>query len=261
MFALRLATLCLMCLMSTTMLRASDPSNPPDSSCTTRLTWHRRMCRSRAGSIPHSIVLPRKGYVQSAIVSLRPWTRLSCARLINEAEKRVADDPQAPSDAASLLRSLKEEFAPELLEVDGGRNLEFRLESVDQRSTTIAGRPLTDGYHFAETIVDDYGRPFGEGENIYSGLSFRASAGPIRGLRTCRDSTRSVSDGSGCRSSTGDCGGGFHASGAAGPPSNFTRGRLLDANRLLHRCQQPIHLRQADPMVGAGAERLDSLQQ
>ena len=46
------------------------------------------------------------------------------------------------------------------------------MESLDQRVTTIAGRPLTDGFHFGETLVDDDGRPFAEGANIYSGFSF-----------------------------------------------------------------------------------------
>ena len=36
--------------------------------------------------------LAAEGYVPSAIVGLRPWTRLSCAALVKEAEERVADD-------------------------------------------------------------------------------------------------------------------------------------------------------------------------
>ena len=35
--------------------------------------------------------LAAEGYVQTAFFSLRPWTRLDCARLIEEAEDQIAD--------------------------------------------------------------------------------------------------------------------------------------------------------------------------
>ena len=119
--------------------------------------------------------LEAEGYLPDAIVGLRPWTRMACARFVQEAEDRVIHDRDTPSDVAVLLRSLNEEFGVERQQLRGGRNTQFFLDSVDQRSTSIAGRPLTDGYHFAETIVDDYGRPFGQGENDYTGLAVRAT--------------------------------------------------------------------------------------
>src|SRR5580692_1685013 len=57
--------------------------------------------------------LAAEGYVQTAFLSLRPWTRLDCARLIEEAEDQITGEP-VPSDAPALLRSLKLEFAAEL---------------------------------------------------------------------------------------------------------------------------------------------------
>lgn len=261
MFALRLATLCLMCLMPTTMLRASDPSNPPDKQLHNAADMASTYVPIESWVYPAFDRLAAEGFVPSAIVSLRPWTRLSCARLINEAEKRVADDPQAPFDAASLLRSLSEEFAPELLEVDGGRNLEFRLESIDQRSTTIAGRPLTDGYHFAETIVDDYGRPFGEGENSYSGLSFHASAGPIAAYARAEIQRVPSVTAPDAAAQQAIAAADFAASGAAGPPSNFTRGRLLDANLSYTVANNQFTFGKQTLWWGPAQERLDSLQQ
>jgi len=176
--------------------------------------------------------LAAEGYVPSAIVSLRPWTRMACARLLLEAEQRIAQDSKAPSDAPELLSSLNEEFAAERTRmIDGDRNLEFRVESVDQRSTTIAGRPLTDGYHFAETIVSNYGRPFAEGENDYSGLSVRATAGHFAFYGRAEiqrvPSTPSPDAAAQQAIAMADF---TSAAAAAGPPSNFTRGRLLDAN-------------------------------
>jgi hypothetical protein len=179
MFPLRLTTMFLVTLVPTMMLRASDPANPPDTQLRDEANMASTYVPIESWVYPAFDRLAAEGYAPSGIVGLRPWTRLGCAHLVEEAQDRIADDAEAPADAATLLRSLSEEFAAELRRMNGGRNLEFRLESVDQRSTTITGRPLTDGYHFAETIVDNYGRPFGKGENSYSGLSFHATAGPF----------------------------------------------------------------------------------
>jgi hypothetical protein len=114
--------------------------------------------------------------------------------------------------------------------MDGGRNAEFRLESVDQRSTSIAGRPLTDGYHFAETIVNDYGRPFGQGENSYTGMSLRATAGPFAAYVRAELQQVALAPSPNAATQAAIAAVDFTAPGAFGPPSDFTRGRLLDAN-------------------------------
>src|SRR5207244_13579665 len=41
------------------------------------------------------------------------------------------------------------------------------------------GSPLPDGYHFGQTIVNDYGRPYGQGFNAVGGLTAHAEAGPF----------------------------------------------------------------------------------
>jgi hypothetical protein len=174
--------------------------------------------------------LAAEGYLPGAFVGLRPWTRMTCAQLVIEARQRISRDLKPPDDASSLVRSLEDEFVLEQQRMKGGRNVEFRLESVEQRSTSIVGRPLTDGYHFAETIVDDYGRPFGRGENNYSGVSFRATAG--RFAAYVRAEVQSVASASGPSSATqaAIAKADFTAPGTFGPPSGFTRGRVLDAN-------------------------------
>jgi Capsule assembly protein Wzi len=43
--------------------------------------------------------------------------------------------------------------------------------------TGISGPPLHDGYHFGQTIINDYGRPYGEGFNNITGASAHAVAG------------------------------------------------------------------------------------
>jgi hypothetical protein len=87
--------------------------------------------------------LAAEGYLPSAFFSLRPWTRNECARLVQEAEARTPPPP-AGSDVPGLLKALRQEFAPELSDV-GPPRYAGQIESVDQRATVIAGRPLTDG--------------------------------------------------------------------------------------------------------------------
>jgi len=230
MFALRLSMFFLVCLGPTTMLRASDPSNPPGMQLHNAADMASTYVPIESWVYPAFNRLAAEGYVPSAIVSLRPWTRLSCARLVKEAVKRIADDPKGPLDAATLLRSLSEEFAVELPQIDGARNLEFRLESVDQRSTTIDGRPITDGYHFAETIVDDYGRPFAGGENDYTGFTIRATEGPFAAYARAEIQRVPSAPAPNAAAQQAIAAADFTSAGAAGPPSNFTRGRLLDAS-------------------------------
>jgi hypothetical protein len=229
MSALRNTILFFVYLMPNAMLQASS-SNPNDAQQRNAADMASTYVPIESWIYPAFDRLAAEGYVGSAIVSLRPWTRIDCARLVEEAEKRIAHDQKPPSDAAALLSSLKEEFAVEQQRIDGARNLEFRLESLDQRSTSIAGRPLTDGYHFAETIVDDYGRPFAQGENDYSGVSFRATAGPFAAYARAeiqRVPSAPVPD---AATQQAIAAADFTSTGALGPPSDFTRGRLLDAN-------------------------------
>jgi Capsule assembly protein Wzi len=225
----RSLTLLPMCLMLTKVFHAANPSDPQDAQQRSASNMASTYVPIESWVYPASERLAAEGYLQSAFFDLRPWTRMDCARLVEEAEDNINNDPTT-SDGPTLLRSLKEEFNLELRRRTGGRNAEFRLESLDQRVTAIAGRPLTDGYHFAETLVDDEGRPFAEGANLYSEVSFRATAGrfaayvktelqrvppaPVPGLQA--QQAIALAD--------------FTPVGAKGPHSGFTRGRLLDAN-------------------------------
>jgi hypothetical protein len=118
------------------------------------------------------------GFVRTAILGLRPWTRLECARQVNEAtDLRV--DPDAAPEAAELRDALTQEFAAEIQRMGGEKNRHAQVESVYARATGIAGKPLTDNEHFGQTILNDYGRPFQEGFNGLTGASGWAAAGPF----------------------------------------------------------------------------------
>src|ERR1700759_965097 len=78
-------------------------------------------------------LLQSKGLVQSAFFNMRPWTRLTCARLVEEAEDR-AEETTPDNDTAKTLHTLQSEFAIELARRSGERNVEALLESSSQRT-------------------------------------------------------------------------------------------------------------------------------
>jgi hypothetical protein len=119
------------------------------------------------------------GLVQTGFSGMRPWTRMECARLVEESNELLKQDGAEPSEPTRLQRALATEFADELDRIASGRNVGAQVESVYTRVTGIAGSPLRDGYHFGQTIINDNGRPYAEGTNIITGVSGRALAGPL----------------------------------------------------------------------------------
>ena len=118
------------------------------------------------------------GYIKTESLGIRPWTRLECARLLNEAADRALDGQGSP-EVEELSQALSDEFAAESDRMSGEENIHAQLESVYQRSMGISGAPLTDGYHFGQTVAGDFGRPFQAGFNTMLGTSGWAVAGPF----------------------------------------------------------------------------------
>ena len=167
------------------------------------------------------------GYVQTDFAGQRPWTRMECARLVTEAGDRAADE--GDNEAGSLYHSLAQEFALELRREDGAPNVGFQVESIYSQVLGISGRPLVDGYHFAQTVYNDFGRPFGEGTNSYSGTALRAVAGPaafyFRGEYQQSGTVSALSPAAQSAIAKAD----FTPAASAGPASNVSRFRLIDA--------------------------------
>lgn len=167
------------------------------------------------------------GFVQTDFAGQRPWTRMECARLVVEAGERAADN--ADSEASALYRSLSNEFALELRREDGAPNTGFQVESIYTQVLGISGRPLADSYHFGQTVINDFGRPYGEGTNAYSGGAFRAVAGPmafyLRGEYQHSGTITPLSPAAQQAIAAAD----FTPTASAGPPSDVSRFRLIDA--------------------------------
>lgn len=118
------------------------------------------------------------GFIHSDFDAERPFTRLECARIAAEAEENATYDEL--DDVREMINSLRAEFAREF-EVGGGEgaNRSAELESVYTRFTEISGPVLRDGYHFGQTLYNDYGRPYGRGFNDVTGFAARATSGPL----------------------------------------------------------------------------------
>lgn len=119
------------------------------------------------------------GYVHSADLGLRPWTRMECARLLQQEALKRLQNEEGNITAEEVYESLKGEFGDEIARLDGATNLDVNLDSVYTRATEISGTPLHNSLNFGQTIINDYGRPYGQGFNNVSGVSGSAVAGPL----------------------------------------------------------------------------------
>lgn len=112
------------------------------------------------------------GYAPDADTLVLPWTRRQCLTLTDEAQDIASRRSTkllagaVNSEALGLIAALRVEFAsaeqaPQMA----------RIESIYTRLTDISGAPLRDSYHFGQTLIDDFGRPYEEGVNTVTGLT------------------------------------------------------------------------------------------
>lgn len=108
---------------------------------------------------------------------MRPWTRIECGRLVEEAGDRIRAEESSPPEVNRLYETLAKEFETDLDVLAGGANRSVHMESAYTRLMEIEGQPLHDSYHFGQTIINDFGRPYEEGFNNVTGFSGWGSAG------------------------------------------------------------------------------------
>jgi hypothetical protein len=126
--------------------------------------------------------LAAMGYAPDEEQLGEPWTREQCALLVEEAEDIASRHSTKISagamneEAFRLIAALEAEFSQETSTSASGQ-----IESLYTRFTQIAGRPLNDSYHFGQTLVNDYGRPYGEGANAVGGFSAFGTWGRLSG--------------------------------------------------------------------------------
>ncbi len=112
-----------------------------------------------------------KGYLPTAYLGLRPWTRLSLAHMLRLSASDLLRAAQADDEVGEIYSSLSEELHPELSD-DHSRQV--HPESVYFRGRHIEGNPLNDSFHAGQSIVNDYGRTYQPGFNSLAGYSARS---------------------------------------------------------------------------------------
>jgi hypothetical protein len=113
------------------------------------------------------------GYLPTAYLGLRPWTRASLAHMLTLSQDSL-QSTYAPAEAIEINARLRKELAPELA---GNRSTSIRAASVYTRVREINGDILNDSFHLGQTIVNDYGRPDEPGLNNITGISAEAQSG------------------------------------------------------------------------------------
>jgi hypothetical protein len=106
------------------------------------------------------------GYADSAYLDMRPWTRTSCLRILEETYPKLQDAPK-DQEAWRIFQALAVEFGAEA----GQTNPQATLRNVYTRNMYIKGRPINDSFHFGQTLINDYGRPYQEGFNALDGFT------------------------------------------------------------------------------------------
>src|SRR5271154_2587073 len=112
------------------------------------------------------------GYADSAYLGMRPWTRTSCLRILEETYPKLQDAPK-DQEAWRIFQALAVEFGAEA----GQTNPQAKIYDAYTRNMYIKGRPINDSAHFGQTLINDYGRPYEEGFNMVDGFVARAEDG------------------------------------------------------------------------------------
>jgi hypothetical protein len=128
---------------------------------------------------PAVLRLYSMGFLDNVYLGMRPWTRASLSHMLEDAGTNIEDSAEGPvtDEARKLYDALNLE-----LERDSNGPCAVHVGSARVESTYtvlrgVSGTPLRDSFHLGSTIVNDYGRPYENGFNNYSGASGYATAG------------------------------------------------------------------------------------
>jgi hypothetical protein len=128
---------------------------------------------------PEILRLYSLGFIDTAFLGMRPYTRASVAHMLDESAGKIYNSDS--DEAKEIYRALSRELAPDLELPTDAHSGHSEIESVYTRLLGITGPPLRDPYHAGQTIVNDYGRPYAEGFNNITGASVRTTFGRYSG--------------------------------------------------------------------------------
>ncbi len=128
---------------------------------------------------PAVVRLYSLGFLDHVFLGLRPWTRASLSHMLEDTGNNIENAAEGPvtDEARKLYDALNRELHLDSEVPCTVRTGDAHIESTYTVMRTISGTPLRDSFHLGSTIVNDYGRPYGNGFNNYSGISGYAIAG------------------------------------------------------------------------------------
>jgi hypothetical protein len=146
-------------------------------------------CKASGGVLPADVYIPMDswvypelsrlhalGYLDTAFLGVRPWTRRSIQRMLDEMDDQ--ENVPADSQAADIVAAVRREVGSEQDdESQVGHELLFGCEQIYSRLQGISGLSLRDSFHLGQTIANDYGRPYEPGFNTVDGAAGSAQFG------------------------------------------------------------------------------------
>jgi hypothetical protein len=124
---------------------------------------------------PMALRLYSLGYLDTAFINMRPWTRRSLLHMLQKSTPAIMTG--GDDEAIDLLAKLDDYLAAEdpAAPVEGTtfrpRGMLYGVQSVYTRMLGIDGTSLRDSFHLGQTIANDYGRPYQPGFNNITGFS------------------------------------------------------------------------------------------
>ena len=214
---------------------------------------------------PAMLRLWSMGYINTAFLSLRPWTRRSVLHMLDDCEGDVRFDGR--DEALELLDKLYYELRDEP-RADGptNRGAVYGLQSAYVGVRGVGGTVLRDSWHLGQTFNNDYGRPYSSGLNSYNGISAVSEVGPfslyVRGEYQHAPSyegyspglARTLSDEDGIYAGINPFGyvSDPQATIPQGPLPSQNNLRLLEANLSAHVLNHEISFGKSDAWLGPG---------
>jgi Capsule assembly protein Wzi len=123
---------------------------------------------------PMALRLYSMGYLDTAFILMRPWTRQSLLHMLEKSSPAIiaGGNDQAIDLLAKLDNYLAAEGAEDATtEVHFDRGNVYGVQQLYTRVMGISGQTLRDSYHLGQTIAQDYGRPYEPGFNNITGFA------------------------------------------------------------------------------------------
>ena len=121
---------------------------------------------------PMALRLYSLGYLDTAFIGMRPWTRRSLLHMLDQSHLDITSSGN--DEAIDLLARIERYLQDENPANTVDRGYVAGVDTVYTRFMGMSGPVLRDSYHLGQTLVNDYGRPYATGFNNITGFSSRA---------------------------------------------------------------------------------------